>query len=280
MVARPLHGHRGRRRARPCASPTAWRCRAATATSTPSSGGPAVALSRALRAAQERAPYGVPAARWAAMSVLNAEPGPRARLPRPHLARPRRGPGGRRGPDPGGGAGRHHAPDRQHADRLRPDPSTSTAGTAPRPRPPRRGAADAAHHDEVQDPPGHRDPGRPPLRRLGDGRRGPARRRRPAGRRARPHRRRHQRRPPRDVHDRRRARLGRDRHQRRRRPPGAPRRHGHPHRLRPDGDRRGQGAQAARGLRRRRQQGDGHRLRPRRDVRRQGADPRRPRSDR
>ena len=35
----------------------------------------AVALSRALRAAQERAPYGVPAARWAAMSVLRAEPG-------------------------------------------------------------------------------------------------------------------------------------------------------------------------------------------------------------
>ena len=30
----------------------------------------AVALSRALRAAQERAPYGVPAARWAAMAVL------------------------------------------------------------------------------------------------------------------------------------------------------------------------------------------------------------------
>ena len=32
----------------------------------------AVALSRALRAAQERASYGVPAARWAAMSVLKA----------------------------------------------------------------------------------------------------------------------------------------------------------------------------------------------------------------
>ncbi len=35
----------------------------------------AVALSRALRAAQERASYGVPAARWAAMAVLLAEPG-------------------------------------------------------------------------------------------------------------------------------------------------------------------------------------------------------------
>ena len=34
----------------------------------------AVALSRALRAAQERAPYGVPAARWAAMAVLKEEP--------------------------------------------------------------------------------------------------------------------------------------------------------------------------------------------------------------
>lgn len=34
----------------------------------------AVTLSRALRAAQERAAYGVPAARWAAMSVLKAEP--------------------------------------------------------------------------------------------------------------------------------------------------------------------------------------------------------------
>ena len=35
----------------------------------------AVALSRALRAAQERAAYGVPAARWAAMSVLKQETG-------------------------------------------------------------------------------------------------------------------------------------------------------------------------------------------------------------
>jgi pantoate--beta-alanine ligase len=35
----------------------------------------AALLSKALRAAQERATYGVPAARWAAMSVLNVEPG-------------------------------------------------------------------------------------------------------------------------------------------------------------------------------------------------------------
>ena len=34
----------------------------------------ATVLSRALTAAQERAPYGVPAARWAAMSVLRSEP--------------------------------------------------------------------------------------------------------------------------------------------------------------------------------------------------------------
>ena len=34
----------------------------------------ATVLNRALRAAQERAAYGVPAARWAAMSVLKAEP--------------------------------------------------------------------------------------------------------------------------------------------------------------------------------------------------------------
>lgn len=35
----------------------------------------AVALSRALRAAQSRASYGVPAARWAAMAVIKDEPG-------------------------------------------------------------------------------------------------------------------------------------------------------------------------------------------------------------
>jgi len=34
----------------------------------------AVALSRALRAAQDRAPYGLPAARWAAMRVLDEVP--------------------------------------------------------------------------------------------------------------------------------------------------------------------------------------------------------------
>ena len=34
-----------------------------------------VALFATLGSAQERAPYGVPAARWAAMAVLNVEPG-------------------------------------------------------------------------------------------------------------------------------------------------------------------------------------------------------------
>ena len=162
---------------------------------------------------------------------------PRARLPRAHLHRPRRAATRRRGPDPGGCAGRHHAADRQHAASCSTasSPMRAWRGPRPRPRPPLEGAADAAHDDEVQDPPGHGDPGRPPLRRVGHRRRGPARRRRPAGGRARPHRRRHQRRPARDLHDRRRARLGRHRHQRCRRPAGAPRRHGHPHRLRPDG---------------------------------------------
>ena len=96
----------------------------------------AVALSRALRAAQERAPYGVPAARWAAMSVLKAEPG----LELDYLAltsrRPRCGPGDRRGPDPGGRAGRHHAPDRQHAHHVRPHPFPDRRAPRPRARPP------------------------------------------------------------------------------------------------------------------------------------------------
>ena len=48
-----------------------------------------------------------------------------------------------------------------------------------------------------------------------------------------------------------------------------------PDRLRPDGDRRGPGAPAARGLRRRRQQDPGHRLRPGRDLRRPRSGPRR-----
>ncbi|CAA9370900.1 MAG: Aspartate 1-decarboxylase, partial [uncultured Nocardioides sp.] len=131
----------------------------------------------------------------------------------------------------------------------------------------------APHDDEVKDPPGHRDPGGPPLRRLGDRGRGPPRRGRPVGRRARPHRRRHQRRAPGDLHDRRRARLRGRRHQRRRRPARPPRRHGDPHRLRPAGGRRGQGAGAARRVRGCGQQGPGHRIRSGRHVRRPVADP-------
>ena len=80
----------------------------------------AVALSRALRAAQERAAYGVPAARWAAMSVLKAEAGLELdylALTSTDLGEP---PETRRGPDPRGCAGRHHAADRQHAPHVRP----------------------------------------------------------------------------------------------------------------------------------------------------------------
>ena len=89
----------------------------------------AVALSRALRAAQERAPYGVPAARWAAMAVLKDEPG--LELDYLALTSPDLG----EAPETGEGrilvAARvgHHAPDRQHAHRLRTIGST-TAGTA------------------------------------------------------------------------------------------------------------------------------------------------------
>ena len=72
-------------------------------------------------------------------------------------ARPGRRPARRRRP------GRHHPPHRQR-----------------RARPLEEVASRAAHHAQVQDPPRHRDAGRPALRRLGHRRRGPARRRRPA----------------------------------------------------------------------------------------------------
>ena len=79
------------------------------------------------------------------------------------------------GPAPGAGRGRllvaarrrQHPADRQHR------PLTDVGA-------PDQETPDAAHDDEVQDPPGHRDPGRPALRRLGDRRRRPARRGRPA----------------------------------------------------------------------------------------------------
>ena len=190
-------------------------------------------------------------------------PGRGPRLPGDHRPGPRRAARRRtrrdRGPGADRRARRHHPADRQ---RCRSVPRAIRRGASGRSDP------DAAHHDEEQDPPGHGHPGRPALRRVGDRRRGPARRRRPAARRAGAHRRHHQRRPARDLHDRRRARLRRDRHQRRRGPAGAPRRPGDPDRLRADGDRRGEGAPAARGLRRRRQQDPGHRVRPGRGGRR------------
>ena len=177
---------------RPCASPTAWRCPAATATSTPSSGWRAVAL-------QPRAARGAASARRTAYlpragardADARGRAGRRARLPRAHRARPRRAPRS-------AGEARILVAARVGTTRLIDNIAHSTSNGGP---------ADAAHHDEEQDPPGHRDPGRPALRRLGDRRRGPARRRRPAARRAGAHRRRHQRRPARDLHDRRRARL-------------------------------------------------------------------------
>ena len=82
----------------------------------------ATVLSRALYAAQERAAFGLPAARWAAMRVLDEVPESEARpgLSRDPYARPGRGRraapgrvGG--GSDPGRRAARHHTPHRQPA---------------------------------------------------------------------------------------------------------------------------------------------------------------------
>ena len=233
MVARPLPGHRGRRRRdRPRArrpGPVA----AATATSTPTSADAAVALSRALRAAQERGvvrrrlPRAGPRCR-----VAQGRAGPRARLPRPRPDRPRRGAGGRRGPDPRRRAGRQHAADRQHGHHVRPPtPDPRRRGPHLRPRPPlkrrplmlRTMMKSKIHRATVTQADLHYvgsvtvDEDLLDAADLLPGE-------------LRPHRRRHQRRPPRDLHDRRRARLGRHRHQRRGRPPGPPRRPRHPDR--------------------------------------------------
>ena len=215
---------------RPSGSPTAWPSPAATATSTTTSGRAAIVLNRALRRAQQAAADSAPTPRSEAARRRAAGPPPRSTSttswrspPRPAASsRPTRAPGTE---------ARILVAARVGSTRLI-DNLPLTLG----------GRADAPHHDEEQDPPGHRDPGRPALRRVGDRRRGPARRGRPAGRRARAHRRRHQRRPARDLHDRGRARQRRARHQRCRGPPGAPRRHRDPDRLRPDGHRGGQGA--------------------------------------
>ncbi len=94
----------------------------------------AVALSRALRAAQQRAPYGAPAARWAAKSILNAEPGLELdylALTSPHL-----------GEAPGIGEGRILVAARVGTtrlidnlpitfDRITPDATAGTAAAAP-----------------------------------------------------------------------------------------------------------------------------------------------------
>ena len=84
-----------------------------------------------------------------------------------------------------------------------------------------------------QDPPRDGDAGRPALRRLGHGRRGPARRGGPAARRAgRTSSTSPTARASRPTRSPGAARLRRHRHQRRRRAPGAPRRPRHPHRVR------------------------------------------------
>ena len=163
---------------RPCASPTAWPCRAATATSTPSSGrprSPSAARCGPRRSGRRTAYLPRAGPRCRSSRPSRASSSTTSRSPRPTSAT---------APETGEGRilvaakRRHHAPDRQHAASRSTDPCPRRA--PPRARPPVRGAADAAHDDEVQDPPGHRDPGRPPLRRLGDRRRGPPRRRRPA----------------------------------------------------------------------------------------------------
>ena len=118
-----------------------------------------------------------------------------------------------------------------------------------------RDASLAAHDDDRQDPPRHRHPGGPALRRLDHGRRGPAR---GGGRAARPaggRRRRHQRRAPDHLRHRGRARVGAGLHQRRGRAPGAPGRRRHPHRVRAAVRRRGPHLRAARRARGRRRTG-------------------------
>ena len=82
---RPVPGRRGRRRRDRSASPTGSPCRAATATSTPTSGCEAVALQPGpARRPADAAPYGVDAALGAARAELRSHPRRRPRLPRGH----------------------------------------------------------------------------------------------------------------------------------------------------------------------------------------------------
>ena len=237
---------------RPSASTTAWRCPAATATSTPSSAWPAGALSRALRAAagerrlrRRRRPRRGPrrAARADGVDldylVITDPTSASCRAAVPRLG----------GADPDRRPGRHHPSDRQHAARPR------ARNQARRHLMLRTMMKSKIHRATVTQADLHYvgsvtvDEDLLDAADLLPGRAGP-------------HRRRHQRRAARDVHDRRRTRLRRDRHQRRRGPPRPPRRPRDPDRLRPDGHRRGTRAPAARRLRRRRQQGARDRLRP------------------
>ena len=165
---RPVHGRRRRRRRHRPRGTTAWRCPAATATSTRTSAGAPSALSRTLFAARDAAKHGADAALAAARHAAAARPRCRPRLPRADRPRPRTGPGLRPGPAADRRPRRQHPTDRQRGPHAE--------------RPSRRGEPDAAHHDEEQDPPRDGDAGRPALRRLGHRRRGPARGGRPAAR--------------------------------------------------------------------------------------------------
>ena len=112
---------------RPCASPTAWRCPAATATSTPSSGSRRPRSTATLRAAQAAAGVRRATRRSTPRAPSCAPPRGRPRLPRDHRPRPRRParptyPAGTEAPDPRRRPGRQHPPDRQPAARPRARP--------------------------------------------------------------------------------------------------------------------------------------------------------------
>ena len=139
----------------------------------------ALALSAALAAGRHAAGLGADAVVQTARSGSRRGRRPRRRLPRTARCQPRPCPHRGQRSSAGRGQSRRHPPDRQRCcstgrphGRRRELPAC-LAGAL-------KGDDDVAHHDEVEDPPRHRDPCRPALRRLGDRRPGPDRRRRPA----------------------------------------------------------------------------------------------------